>query len=77
MNSPARECCFHRIGKSRTGYYEVVRGGARAEVVGGNVNRTNERMDERETIEAVYELGGTKATYGHEDIMTPLPLAKI
>ena len=37
---------------------------------------TNERMNERDTIEAVYELGGTKATYGHEDIMTPLPLAK-
>ena len=35
----------------------------RAEVVGGNVVGTNERMDERETIEAVYELGGTKATY--------------
>ena len=45
--------------------------------MGGNVDGTNERMDERETIEAVYELGGTKATYGHEDIMTPLPLAKI
>ena len=34
-------------------------------------------MNERETIEAVYELGGTRATYGYEDIiiiMSPPPL---
>jgi hypothetical protein len=30
-------------------------------------------MNERERIEAVYELGGTKATYGHEDIIVIVP----
>ena len=30
-------------------------------------------MNERERIEAVYELGGTKAIYGHEDIIVIVP----
>ena len=33
----------------------------------------NERTNERERIEAVYELGGTQATYGHEDIIVIVP----
>ena len=44
------------------GAYSINNKKYQAEVVGGNVDGTNERMNERETIEAVYELGGTKAT---------------